>query len=178
MPNRVFVAALGHPYGPNEERGIFRSPDGGKTFQKVLYKDENTGGNDVDIDPVNPNIVYATLWEERQGPWENAVWAGTGGGIFKSTDGGTTWKPLTNGPAARGAGQPRHLARRPPAAVRGRRVRRAAGNEREPRHDGHLPQRRCGRDVDAHHDRHAAVGPHRRRRPADADSSPQAAWTR
>ena len=63
----------------------------------MLYKDENTGGNDVDIDPVNPNVVYATLWEERQGPWENAVWAGTGGGIFKSTDGGTTWKPLTNG---------------------------------------------------------------------------------
>ena len=96
-PNRLFVAALGHPYGPNEERGIFRSLDGGKTFQKVLYKDENTGGNDVDIDPENPNVVYATLWEERQGPWENAVWAGTGGGIFKSTDGGTTWKPLTTG---------------------------------------------------------------------------------
>ncbi len=94
---RVFVAALGHPYGPNPERGIFRSTDGGRTFQKVLYKDENTGGNDVDIDPANSDIVYATLWEERQGPWENAVWAGTGGGIFKSTDGGTTWKPLTTG---------------------------------------------------------------------------------
>jgi len=96
-PNRLFVAALGHPYGPNEERGIYRSLDGGKTFQKVLSKDENTGGNDVDIDPANPNVVYATLWEERQGPWENAVWAGTGGGIFKSTDGGTTWRPLTKG---------------------------------------------------------------------------------
>lgn len=96
-PDRVFVAALGHPYGPNEERGIFRSTDGGRTFQKVLYVDENTGGNDVDIDPSNPDIVYATLWEERQGPWENAVWAGTNGGIFKSVDGGTTWKKLTNG---------------------------------------------------------------------------------
>ena len=96
-PNRLFVAALGHPYGPNEERGIFSSLDGGRTFRKVLYKDENTGGNDVDIDPVDPNVVYATMWEERQGPWENAVWAGTGGGIFKSTDGGITWKPLTNG---------------------------------------------------------------------------------
>ena len=96
-PDRVFIAALGHPYGPNEERGIFRSTDGGRTFQKVLYKDENTGGNDVDIDPSNPDVVYATMWEERQGPWENAVWAGTGGGIFKSTDGGTTWTPLTKG---------------------------------------------------------------------------------
>src|SRR6476619_4840724 len=93
-PNRLFVAVLGHPYGPNEERGIYRSTDGGQSFQKVLYKDVNTGGNDVDIDPSNPNIVYATLWEERQGPWENAVWRGTGGGIYKSTDGGSTWKPL------------------------------------------------------------------------------------
>ena len=76
IPNRLFVAALGHPYGPNEERGIYRSTDGGTTFQKVLSKDENTGGNDVDIDPSNPDIVYATMWEERQGPWENAVWAG------------------------------------------------------------------------------------------------------
>jgi photosystem II stability/assembly factor-like uncharacterized protein len=96
-PNRLFVAALGHPYGPNEERGIYRSIDGGTTFQKVLSKDENTGGNDVDIDPSNPDTVYATMWEERQGPWENSVWAGTNGGIFKSVDGGTTWKPLTAG---------------------------------------------------------------------------------
>jgi photosystem II stability/assembly factor-like uncharacterized protein len=95
--NRLFVAALGHPYGPNEERGIFRSTDGGRSFQKVLYKDENTGGKDVDIDPSNPDIVYATLWEQRQGPWENGAWSGTNGGIFKSTDGGNTWKPLKQG---------------------------------------------------------------------------------
>jgi photosystem II stability/assembly factor-like uncharacterized protein len=96
-PNRLFVAALGHPYGPNEERGIFRSTNGGQTFERVLFKDANTGGKDVDIDPSDPDIVYATMWEQRQGPWENGAWDGTNGGIFKSTDGGTTWKPLTQG---------------------------------------------------------------------------------
>ena len=101
-PNRLFVAALGHPYGPNAERGIYASTDGGRTFKPVLQKDENTGGNDVDIDPADPNTVYATLWEARQGPWENGAWSGTGGGIFKSTDGGQTWKPLTTGLPAGG----------------------------------------------------------------------------
>src|SRR3954469_1777603 len=96
-PNRIFVAALGHPYGPNEERGIFRSTDGGQSFQRILFKDVNTGGKDVDIDPSNPDIVFATLWEQRQGPWENAAWSGTNGGIFKSVDGGTTWRQLTRG---------------------------------------------------------------------------------
>ena len=96
-PNRLFVAVLGHPYGPNDERGIFRSTDGGQTFQKVLYKDENTGGNDLAFDPGNPNTIYASLWESRQGPWENAAWNGTGGGIFKSIDGGTTWRQLAKG---------------------------------------------------------------------------------
>ena len=95
--SRLFVAVFGHPYGPSRERGIYRSTDGGQTFQPVLQKDENIGGGDVDIDPSDPNTVYATLWEERQGPWEDAQWRGTGGGIFKSTDGGTTWKQLRNG---------------------------------------------------------------------------------
>jgi len=96
-PNRFFVAALGHPYGPNAERGVFRSTDGGKTFQKVLYKDEYTSGNDVRIDPSNPNTVYAALWVQQQGFTENGAFGGAGGGVFKSTDGGTTWKPLTDG---------------------------------------------------------------------------------
>ena len=96
-PNRILVAVAGHPYGPNEERGIFRSVDGGKTFEKVLYKDENTGGADVLIDPSNPDVAYTALWEARQGPWENAAWNGTGGGVFKSTDNGKTWRQLSGG---------------------------------------------------------------------------------
>ncbi len=94
-PNRLFVAVLGHPYGPNEERGIFRSTDGGQTFQKVLYKGPDVGGSDVKIDPNHPNIIYAGLWETRQGPWENGAWSGTGGGLFKSTDGGDTWQQIS-----------------------------------------------------------------------------------
>jgi photosystem II stability/assembly factor-like uncharacterized protein len=96
-PDRLFVAVLGHPYGPSEERGIFRSLDGGRTFQKVLYRDENTGGIDLAFDPVDPNVIYAVMWEQRQGPWENAVWTGPGSGLFKSEDGGDTWRPLTQG---------------------------------------------------------------------------------
>ena len=96
-PNRLFVAALGHPYGPNTERGIFRSVDGGQSFQRVLYKDENTGGAEVLFAPDDPNTVYAVLWEARQGPWENGAFQGPGSGLFKSADGGTTWKPLTAG---------------------------------------------------------------------------------
>src|SRR5690242_6987900 len=96
-PNRLFVAALGHPYGPNEERGIFRSTDGGRTFQKVLYKDEYTSGNDVKIDPSDPNIVYAALWQQQQSFIEGGSFGGASGGIFKSTDGGTTWSQLTEG---------------------------------------------------------------------------------
>ena len=95
--NRLFVAVLGHPYGPNEERGVFRSTDGGETFQKVLYLDENTGAADVALDPSDPDTVYAVLWESRQGPWENGEFTGPGSGLYKSTDGGPTWRPLTDG---------------------------------------------------------------------------------
>ena len=96
-PNRLFAAVAGHPYGPNPERGIYRSTDGGQSFQKVLYKDENIGAGDVKIDPSDSNTVYATLWEAREGPWENAEFSGTGGGIFKSSDGGQSWNQLAGG---------------------------------------------------------------------------------
>jgi len=96
-PDRLFVAVLGHPYGPNEERGIFRSTDGGRTFEKVLYRDEYTSGNDLLMDPSNPNTLYAALWQQQEGFRESLELGGTGGGIFKSTDGGTTWRPLTQG---------------------------------------------------------------------------------
>jgi photosystem II stability/assembly factor-like uncharacterized protein len=95
--NRIFVAVLGHPYGPNPERGVYRSTNGGETFERVLYKDENTGAIQVAFDPSNPQIVYADLWAGRQGPWENASWNGPLSGLFKSVDGGTTWRQLTTG---------------------------------------------------------------------------------
>src|SRR5215216_3816700 len=96
-PNRLWVAVLGHPYGPNEERGVFRSTDGGRTFSKVLYTDPDTGAADLVIDPQNPDVLYAALWEARQGPWENADFRGPGSGVHKSTDGGRTWRPVNNG---------------------------------------------------------------------------------
>ncbi|MCU0646489.1 MAG: hypothetical protein MUF00_00725 [Gemmatimonadaceae bacterium] len=95
--DRLFVAALGHPYGPNEERGIFRSTNGGRTFEKVLYKDAYTSGNDVRIDPSNPDVVYAALWQQQQSFIEGQGFGGGNGGLFKSVDGGTTWTPMTAG---------------------------------------------------------------------------------
>jgi photosystem II stability/assembly factor-like uncharacterized protein len=96
-PNRLFVAVLGHPYGANAERGVFRSDDGGATWQKALYKDENTGASGLAFDSTNSQIIYASLWCSRHGPWENGQWQGVGSGLFKSTDDGTTWRQLTSG---------------------------------------------------------------------------------
>ena len=95
--NRLFVAVLGHPYGPNAERGVYRSTDGGANWQKVLYKDEHTGAVDLAFDPRNARTVYAVLWQAQQGPWENGEFSGPNSGLFKSTDGGDHWTQLTGG---------------------------------------------------------------------------------
>jgi photosystem II stability/assembly factor-like uncharacterized protein len=89
----AFVAALGHPFGPNTERGIFRTTDGGKTWSKVLYKDENSGGIDLSFDPNNANVIFAALWQARRSPWDMQS-GGPGSGLYRSTDGGATWKQL------------------------------------------------------------------------------------
>ena len=97
-PNRVFVAVLGHPYGPHAERGVFRSLDGGLNWQKVLYKDDNTGAIDLAFDPGNPQTIYADMWASRRPPWTTGgSYNGPGSGLYKSTDSGTTWRQLTRG---------------------------------------------------------------------------------
>ena len=97
-PDRLFAAVLGHPYGASAERGIYRSTDGGATWEKSLYVDADTGGWDVCFAPGNPDVMYATLWESRLGPWDGGnSYKGTKGGLFKSTDGGQTWRKLTAG---------------------------------------------------------------------------------
>ncbi len=93
-PEIVYVAALGHVYGPNQERGVFRTKDGGKTWQKVLYRDNKTGAVDLILDPSNPRIMYAALWEFFRTPYSLSS-GGPGCGLFKSTDGGDTWNEIS-----------------------------------------------------------------------------------
>jgi photosystem II stability/assembly factor-like uncharacterized protein len=92
----VYVAAVGHPYGPNAERGVFRTTDGGRTWQKVLFVDDKTGAADIAMDPSNPRVLYATTWQVLRTPW-NIFSTGAGSGLYKSTDGGDTWTKLTAG---------------------------------------------------------------------------------
>jgi photosystem II stability/assembly factor-like uncharacterized protein len=97
-PDRLFVAVLGHPYGPNEERGVYRSGDGGRTFQRVLWKDENTGAIDLAFDPSNPQTIFAVLWAARQAPWEYGnEFSGPGSGLYRSDDGGARWRAVGRG---------------------------------------------------------------------------------
>ncbi|MET0555920.1 MAG: glycosyl hydrolase [Vicinamibacteria bacterium] len=93
-PDRVYVAALGHTFGPNKERGVFRSKDGGKSWQQVLFVDENTGAVDLSMDATNPRVLYAGLWQVRRSPWGFDS-GGPGSSLWKSTDGGDTWRRLT-----------------------------------------------------------------------------------
>ena len=105
-PDTVFVAALGHPYGPNAERGVFRSRDGGAHWQRVLGKGDDTGAIDLAFAPGNPQVIYAALWQVRRTPWNVYPPAtGPGSGLFKSSDGGDTWTPM------RGNGFPEHAGR-------------------------------------------------------------------
>jgi len=104
-PNRLFVAAQGHPYGPNPERGVYRSLDGGQTFQGVLYRDENIGGMDLVFDPRNSQVIFASMWASRRPPWTTGVgYTGTGSGLYKSSDGGNNWRQLTKGLPGEGEG--------------------------------------------------------------------------
>jgi photosystem II stability/assembly factor-like uncharacterized protein len=112
-PDVVYVAALGHPYANNEERGVFRSRDGGKSWQKVLYRNAGTGAVDLVIDPGNPRVLYASLWEVYRRPWKLSS-GGAGSGLFKSTDGGDSWTELT-----RNAGLPSGIVGKIGVAVSG-----------------------------------------------------------
>jgi len=102
-PNVVWVAAQGHVWGPNAERGVFKSTDGGKNWRKVLFRDDSTGAADLAIDPTNPDVMYAGFWQAHRKPWM-LVSGGKGSGMFKSTDGGETWTEIT-----KNAGLPKGL---------------------------------------------------------------------
>ncbi len=95
--NLVYAAALGDIFGPNEERGVYRSKDGGNNWEKVLYRDADTGAVDISMDPNNPRILFATMWQTRRNFW-NLSSGGPGCGLFRSTDGGDTWEEITRAP--------------------------------------------------------------------------------
>ncbi len=105
--SKLLVSVLGHPYGPNDTRGIYRSLDGGNSWGRVLFVDQDTGAATIVMDPRNPDVLYAALWQARQGPWENGQWQGPNSALYKSTDFGNSWKKIMNGlpDAAKGVGR-------------------------------------------------------------------------
>ena len=96
-PDRLYVAALGHAFGPNAQRGVFRSTDGGGTWERVLFRSERAGAIDLSMDPHNPRVLYAAMWQALRTPW-SLVGAGPESGLWRSTDGGDTWTDLTDRP--------------------------------------------------------------------------------
>ena len=96
-PDVVYVAALGHAYGPNNQRGVFRSADGGKTWDHILFRSDKAGAIDLSLDPHNPRILYAAIWEAQRTPW-SLTSGGPDSSLYQSTDGGETWTELTNNP--------------------------------------------------------------------------------
>ena len=100
-PDLVYVAALGHAYGPNDQRGVFRSKDGGGSWEHILFRSENAGAVDLSLDPNNPRILYASIWQTQRTPW-SLISGGPESGIFKSVDGGDTWTEITDNPGLPG----------------------------------------------------------------------------
>src|SRR5215471_10079773 len=96
-PNTVYVAALGHLWGPNQMRGVYRTTDGGATWKQVLKRNSNTGAVDLAMDPSNPRVIYASFWEISRKPWRMDS-GGPGSGLFKTTDGGDTWNEISRAP--------------------------------------------------------------------------------
>ena len=109
-PDIVFVASFGKYGAPSEERGVFKSTDGGDTWERVLYRNDETGAIDIVIDQNNPDVLYASLWEAYRKEYQMSS-GGPGSGMFKSTDGGETWTEMTRNP-----GMPQRRRRRVPAA--------------------------------------------------------------
>ena len=96
-PNIVYAASMGHVFKPNAERGIFKTTDGGETWQKVLFVDENTGGIDLVMDARNPNVLYAAMWQAQRQPWKLTS-GGPGSGLYKTLDGGAHWTKISKNP--------------------------------------------------------------------------------